>query len=266
MSQLTITVPSEPVLAKIARKLRGMKLQPLDRMTKTTGHKLIEAKVHYRGQTAHLLVRENTTDADLVRMVFYDQCMYQLPATVEPSIVFDCGANIGVTAAYFAMTYPNATVYCFEPLPENLELLQENVAAFGDRIQVLPFGLSKEVGSFTYNMSADPKSFGGGTFCNLGCDPERAKQLPVRTVGDVMDDLGIDHVDVFKLDTEGSELPILEGTPPAIYRNAQALVGELHGSRDWDFCKLIDPTHSIGMEKPYARRCFEFVAIRRDLI
>lgn len=264
MSQMTINMPSAPVLARLARKLRGFKIQPTGRST-MTGHELATVKVHHNGQTANLLVRLGTTDVDLVKMIFEARCMYHLPSQVKPGTIFDCGANIGMTAACFAMTYPKSQIYCFEPLPDNLEILTENIAQFGDRVRVMPFGLSDTVGSFTYNMSANPNSFGGGTFCKIGSDEDRAEQLPVRTVGDVMDELAIKQIDLFKLDTEGSEYAILKGTPPSTYRNAQAIVGELHGVNDWDFCNLIDASHHIGINKAWNRRCYEFVAIRRDL-
>ncbi|MBL4701701.1 MAG: FkbM family methyltransferase [Phycisphaeraceae bacterium] len=264
MTEMTITLPTDPVMARLARKLRGFKITPTSRVTQT-GHKLATVKVHHNGQSAQLVMRQGTTDMDLVRMIFNARCMYHLPKVVNPSIIFDCGANIGMTASYFAMTYPKATIYCFEPLPDNLELLHENIEQFGDRVKIMPFGLSQDVGSFTYNMSANPNSFGGGTFCKVGGDDDRALELSVRTVGDVIDELGIKQVDLFKLDTEGSEYAILKGTPPSIYRNAQALVGELHGVNDWDFCNLINDSHNIGIDKPYNRRCYEFVAIRKDL-
>lgn len=264
MSQITLTLPSDPILARLGRKLRGFKIQSTGRTTQT-GHHLASVKVHHNGQSAQLVVREETTDVDLVKMIFAARCMYHLPNTIKPAVIFDCGANIGMTAAYFAMTYPKATIYCFEPLPDNLKLLEENVAQFGDRIQIMPFGLSEEVGSFTYNMSANPQSFGGGTFCKIGGDDKRALELPVRTIGDVMKEFGIGHVDLFKIDTEGSEYSILKGMPSPIYQNAQALVGELHGVHDWDFCNLINDSHNIGINKPYDRSCFEFVAIRKNL-
>ncbi|MFG0248313.1 MAG: FkbM family methyltransferase [Phycisphaeraceae bacterium JB051] len=209
--------------------------------------------------------RLGTTDVDLVKMIFHAKCMYQIPACVEPRVIFDCGANIGATAAYFAMQYPQAHIYCFEPLPENLELLDLNIRNFAHRVTVLPYGLSDKAGSFTYNMSTNPNSFGGGTFCKIGSDDQRAVELPVRTAGEVMNELGITQVDLFKLDTEGSEFAILQGTDSSIYHNAQAIVGELHGVHDWDFCNLIDESHYIGINKAWDRRCYEFVAIRRNL-
>ena len=58
-------------------------------------------------------------------------------------------------------------------------------------------------------MSDNPRSFGGGTFCRIGHDPSRTLDLPVETVTHVLEEAGLDHVDIFKIDTEGSEMAIL---------------------------------------------------------
>jgi hypothetical protein len=73
-------------------------------------------------------------------------------------------------------------------------------------------------------------------------------------------------VDVFKLDTEGSEWPILRALPEGLRTRAQAFVGELHGCDDWKFCDLLAPSHALQISKPLAARCFHFLALRRDLL
>lgn len=264
MLQAIMPLSSDQIVEKLARKIRGFRYQKTDYHT-IDGRNLASVKVHHNGQSTMIHFRLDTTDEDLVKMVFDVKCMYHLPDQIQPSIIFDCGANIGITATFLAMQYPDAHIYCFEPLPQNLEILGLNIRDFDKRIHVMPFGLASEAGSFTYNMSANPNSFGGGTFCKISCSNEHAVQLPVRTVGDVMDELNIKQVDLFKLDTEGSEYAILQGMPVDVYRNAQALVGELHGVHDWDFCNLLDTSHKIGIDKAYHRHCYEFVAIRRDL-
>src|SRR5690606_9112251 len=40
-------------------------------------------------------------------------------------VFVDFGANIGISAAYFLSRNPQAYVYCFEPLPENVEKLKQ---------------------------------------------------------------------------------------------------------------------------------------------
>lgn len=52
-------------------------------------------------------------------------------ATLDPNevrVILDCGANIGITALYFAERYRNARIFCIEADPENFEVLKQNVA------------------------------------------------------------------------------------------------------------------------------------------
>jgi FkbM family methyltransferase len=46
----------------------------------------------------------------------------------EVRIVFDCGANIGITSDFFAAQYPNARIFSIEPDPRNFALLKRNVS------------------------------------------------------------------------------------------------------------------------------------------
>lgn len=221
--------------------------------------------VRYEGQVLNLHVRSGTIDSALIDMILCEQSMYALHSVVRPEVIFDVGGNIGIASVYFAMRYPNARIYCFEPLPANLELLRMNVAAFGDRMTVLPYGLSDVAGSFEYRLSNNRQSFGGGTFCNIGADASRSLQLPLKTVSQAMKELNLNRVDLFKLDTEGSEYAILQGVPPYVRERAQAFVGELHGVNDWQFCQMLDDTHTLEVDKPLDRSCFAFAAVRRDL-
>src|SRR5512145_2144886 len=54
--------------------------------------------------------------------------------------VLDIGANAGISAVYFAASFPRAEVHAFEPDPGNCELLRLNAQASG-RIHVHPFAL-----------------------------------------------------------------------------------------------------------------------------
>ena len=43
-------------------------------------------------------------------------------------LIIDAGANIGASAAYFALTYPTAIIAAIEPDLGNFELLRRNVS------------------------------------------------------------------------------------------------------------------------------------------
>lgn len=229
------------------------------------GNTIAAVDVRFGGQTIRFHVREGTVDLDIVSMIVQRDSEYRLPAMIKPKLIFDVGANIGATAAYYACVYPEAQICCFEPLPENLHLLEANVKCFGGRVCVLPYGLYDQPGELTYHRSGDPRNFGGGGFVNFAHDD--AKQtLPLKTTAMAMDELGISSVDVFKIDTEGAELPVLRGIPEMIRRNAQAFIGELHGVNDWKFCDLLSESHALSLNKALNRGCHPILAVRKDLV
>ena len=231
-----------------------------------TGHPVRDMRVRFKGRKLNVRIRRGTTDADLVGMILRGDEMYRLPQNVHPRVIFDIGANIGITALYFALAYPDAQIYCFEPLPENLELLRHNTTPYHGRIHVVPYGLSDRSGKFEYHMSDNPHSFGGGGFHRVGHDPSRKLILPVAAVSQAVTGLGVKQVDLFKIDTEGAEWSILRSIPESLRAGAQAFVGELHGVDDWRCCELLARTHAIGIQKDVTRRCFPFTAIRKDLV
>jgi len=227
---------------------------------------LVRMAVRFAGRVLDLTVRQGTTDVDLIGMILCRQSVYALPQEVQPKVIFDVGANIGIAAVYYSVVYPKATVYCFEPLPANIELLCANASRNSDRIRVIRRGLSDVAGSFEYHMSGNRRSYGGGTFCQVGSDPSRAVMLPVGTVRQAIEEAAVDQVDVFKIDTEGSEWRILRGIDDQMRPKVQAYTGELHGVNDWEFCRLLAQSHAIDIHKRYDRNCFPVMAVRKDLV
>jgi FkbM family methyltransferase len=220
-------------------------------------------RARFRGDVYSLHVRGGTLDAAIFEQVLCGGSEYRLPVDIQPKVIFDVGANIGAAAVYFAARYPEAKVYCFEPLPENIELLRKNVAPFGDRVTVIPVGLGETPGSFTYRLSDDPANFGGGTFHNVGCADGDTVELPVTTLTDFCREQRIDKIDVMKIDTEGAEASIIAGTPPALLADVQVVLGELHGVDDWKVMQALTPTHDLAYEKPIGRSCYPFWAVRK---
>jgi FkbM family methyltransferase len=222
--------------------------------------------VRFQGRSIPVRVRGGSIDLELIRLILREDSEYRLPVSIQPRVIFDVGANIGITALYFACVYPKARIYCFEPLPDNVELLRYNTASFGNRITVIPKGLSNQIGSFPYRRSNDPVNFGGGGFHRLGHDQSQTLSLPVTTAGHVCRELGIRQVDVFKIDTEGAELAVLQGIPLEILNQASALIGELHGVEDYAFLERLSQAHHVGVWKPHDRQCYPFVAVRKQTL
>lgn len=81
----------------------------------------------------------NNAGADLfIHSEVFEQEYYRLPLQRPPATILDLGANIGLSAVYFARMFPDAALACVEPEPGNLRLLHVNLAQNGVRAIVFP--------------------------------------------------------------------------------------------------------------------------------
>ncbi len=75
------------------------------------------------------------------------------------SSVFDIGAADGEYAFTLAQSFPEATVYCFEPQSVSYPILKSKVKQFGDRIKSYKIGFYNQNSSLALNLDlAHPDS------------------------------------------------------------------------------------------------------------
>jgi FkbM family methyltransferase len=92
--------------------------------------------------------RPGTTDIDVVRYVFKEQAFSMTRLRRWPEIraflemqhkqgrrplIVDAGAHIGISTAFFALTFPTALVIAIEPEESNFDLLSRNTAGLNVR-------------------------------------------------------------------------------------------------------------------------------------
>lgn len=131
--------------------------------------------------------------------------------------VFDVGMNRGDFTQAVLERRPEARVYAFDADPTCRQLGSER---FGDRVTILgALGAPGEVAEF-FSDSAGSQL---GTF-HPRPNPMIAWHshgpIPTRTVAEVCDEYGIDHIDLLKLDCEGHERAVLVGAEPVLNRVA----------------------------------------------
>ncbi len=95
--------------------------------------------------------------------IFRDEVYLQHGITLwEGMTVFDVGANMGMFSLFVASRQPTARVHAFEPIPQNFQLLQMNLALHQlHHVHAVPFALGSrpERALFTYY----PMSIGWST-------------------------------------------------------------------------------------------------------
>lgn len=50
---------------------------------------------------------------------------YKFESSKKSPVIIDCGANVGVSIAYFKYLYPNSIIYAFELSPYSIKALEE---------------------------------------------------------------------------------------------------------------------------------------------
>ena len=49
-----------------------------------------------------------------------------------PPVIIDAGANVGLSAVFYANRFPNARIIAIEPEPSNYEMLKRNVVPYSN--------------------------------------------------------------------------------------------------------------------------------------
>lgn len=58
--------------------------------------------------------------------IFADQS-YKIKTNSDKPIIYDCGANIGISCLYFSKYFPSAKIKAFEPDPNIAKILKQNI-------------------------------------------------------------------------------------------------------------------------------------------
>lgn len=221
-----------------------------------------DATIRWRGHTVHY--RTGTGDASIINDVLLrTRGEYWLPDSVQPHVILDIGANIGIAALYYAERFPTATIHCFEPVPANYGVLESNTCDIA-RVHRHAVALGSSDRTQTIAMAAE-KNFGSFSLYERGVGTQAKAEISVRHAGEYLQACGIDRVDLIKIDTEGAEHEILTTIPPAILQNVQWIAGELHGVKDFELLAYLSAWFDIGMQKSINKRLFMFQARNRNI-
>ncbi len=131
---------------------------------------------------------------------------------------FDVGAHRGETTRKLLEAFPDAPVYCFEPLPKSFAALA--AATAGTTARAVNAAMSDTVGTLTIARGKSTLTTG------VYAGGERL-QVAATTVDRYAGEQGLERIGLLKIDTEGHE--------PAVLRGAAGLLGE--GRIDFVLCE-----------------------------
>lgn len=143
-------------------------------------------------------------------------------------VVVDCGGNVGIFSS-LAIDMGASRVLSFEPFKDNFELNKKN----NPNAEVFNLAVSNKSGE---NVELLYTHTGNGGHTILGSEFDRDpghfqhKNLFVKTItlDDIISENFIDHIDFLKIDTEGSEIKILNGLSDENLDKIKSIALEYH--------------------------------------
>ena len=149
---------------------------------------------------------------------------YAFEAQRAPQVIVDAGANIGLSAIFFANLFPDARIYALEPEPSNFQMLLKNVAPY-EQITALNVALWNENKLISL---VDPGLGEWGFMTEDAAHGALERGLvQALTLDRLIQDHQLDRIDLLKLDVEGAEREVFSD-PGAWIDRVDAMIVELH--------------------------------------
>jgi len=152
-----------------------------------------------------------------------------VPWDADYSSVVDVGANRGQFALFALNSFPSATVHSFEPLPEALEVLGR-LARSEHRLRIHPVAIGARSGDETLHVAAAGDSSSLLPITQLqtdlfpGTHEVGTATVPVLTLAEALSSTELQPPAMLKVDTQGTELEVLQGAGPILTSFATILV------------------------------------------
>ena len=168
-----------------------------------------------------VLCRPGTSDARVLYDTFHG--LFHLPAEPLPfdAFVLDLGANVGYTAAQFAVLAPRGRIIAVEMDRGNAELAAANLKRFGARCTVIHAAVWNVNTEVTYEAGEEDEYRVGVSATGTTVKAEM--------VDTILGTLGLEKqpIDYVKMDIEGAESTVLPHAGPWLDRT-RAISVEVH--------------------------------------
>lgn len=147
---------------------------------------------------------------------------YKFQTSSENPVIYDCGANVGTSCAFFKYYYPNSRIVAFEPNQKIAEYFEKNIKknSFGDIEFIKKAVWINEQGVDLGIDEADASS--------IHLQQNKSKVQSVR-LKDFLEKEK--RIDMLKIDIEGAEIEVLKDCKNSL-ENVKNLFVEYHSYKD----------------------------------
>jgi FkbM family methyltransferase len=159
-----------------------------------------------------------------------DKLVATLPAN---PVIIDIGANAGYFNIMLFSKIKQGTVYAYEPIPSNYKLFSKNIS--------LNPGLQNQIHLYNKAVTGTPaetvelfmeaaseNSVIASVYADFDSQNKYSLKVPGITLFQIIQEHNLSHIDLIKVDCEGSEYPIIYETPDEVWKKIAMLTIEVH--------------------------------------
>jgi FkbM family methyltransferase len=160
-----------------------------------------EVQFHPSGLDHPVFCRVGTSDIfEYAHLLGRGKVPFGLP--VRPAYIVDAGSNVGYSVLRFMSDYPAAKIVAIEPAKTNLAQIEKNCRHYAN-ISVEEAALwSHKTKIRIKSLDVDDNAF--------QVEEDNSADIQALSIDDVMQRHDIPHIDILKIDIEGSEKTVFE--------------------------------------------------------
>ena len=156
----------------------------------------------------------------------------------KDAVIFDVGSNHGQSIERFSKLFNNPTIHAFEPVSEELNKLKDkyqnkkniylNNFALGEKEEIKKFNITQLTGNSSFNninLGTNWLKFRSKQYNVKEKDYiKNIEKVKIRTLDNYVKENNIQKIDLLKIDTQGYEDKVLEGSIETIKNNKVSIV------------------------------------------
>ncbi|MDC3170196.1 FkbM family methyltransferase [Paracoccaceae bacterium] len=177
---------------------------------------------------------------------------YPIVKDFKPKLILDVGANLGATSMFFAINYPKARIFSFEPTEMNFKWLQKNTEGFKNITRIKKGAYFKDT---KIKIFLDSENGGRNSIYKDWTKSDIYEYVELINLGKFLESKNlVEKIDILKIDTEGCEIEILSSIEHHL-KNIQVIYLEYHGTSDEEvILAKLSESHVVKQKKAVAQK------------
>lgn len=127
----------------------------------------------------------------------------------DQAIVYSFGIGEDISFDKAIISKHGCKVYGFDPTPKSINYVKNNETT--EAFYFHPYGIGEKTEMVTFHLPKNKDHVSGSVYDHKLVDEHNSVEVLLKEFNEIVSEMGHDHIDVLKMDIEGSEYVVMEG-------------------------------------------------------